>query len=137
MKSLSSKLPHTLVQQARWLHDLNQQLLLILPLEFEGHVQLAGLHHGILTLEADSPAWAAKTRYLTHEISKQLAHKTGLTIKSVKLVIRPSSGTQTKRQRKNPYISKQSAHQLKSLARVIEHGPLKNALNKLAKHGEK
>jgi hypothetical protein len=137
MKSLGSQLPSILVQRSKLLDELNQQFLMLLPLEFHGHVQIASLHRSFLTLEADSPVWAAKTRYLTDEIKKQFSTKTGERIKSIKLIIRPQHVPTKKSRRKIPYISKYSAHQLETLAHSIKHPGLENSLSRLAKRAIK
>lgn len=134
MKSIRSQLPNALLQKASQLKALNQELLLILPMEFDGHIQVAGVHRSLLTLEADSPVWAAKIRYLTYEITKQLSSKTGLKIKSIKVTVQPSTESKKDSIRKKPYISKYSAHQLESLANSITYPRLQQALKRLAKH---
>ena len=135
MKSLGSQLPSTLLHQAKRLRQLNQHLLLILPLELHGHVQIAAFHHSLLVLEAESPVWATKARYFSREIANHLSEKTGLSVKSVKFTIQPTASTQSRTSRKKPYISKNSAHQLESLAKSTEDPRLKQSLAKLAKRG--
>ena len=137
MKLLQSHLSNTLLQKAHWLNNLNQQLLLILPMEFDGHVKVAGVHRSLLILEADSPVWATKIRFLSYEITKQLSVKTDLKLKSIKVNIQPNASLRKKPIRKKPYISKYSAHQLESLADSIKYPRLQEALAKLAKRYRK
>ncbi|MBN1378458.1 MAG: DUF721 domain-containing protein [Gammaproteobacteria bacterium] len=137
MKPLGSKLPSILKQRANWLLELNQHLYTVLPAEFHSHVQIAGLHRSLLTLEADSPVWAAKVRYQGNDLARQLSVKTGLTIKSVKLLIQPKK-TIPEAVKRNPLtISSHSAHQFESLAKSIKHPDLKRSLLKLARRGDR
>lgn len=135
MKTIGSQLPNFLKKKASGLRELNLHLQVALPAEIHRHVQVAGLHHEILTVEVDSPVWASKIRYLANNLVKQLSTTTGLTIKSVKILIRPTACELNRITRKPLAISGTRAGQFKSLAKSIKHPGLKSALSKLAQRG--
>lgn len=132
MKPLGSQLPNTLKQRANQLRELNRHLFSILPAELHGHIQVAALNRSTLTLEADSPAWAAKARYIGNDIARRLSGKTGLTIKSVKLLVQPVNMWNKSTSHHPLPLSRHTSNRLQSLAKSIEHPALKRALLKLA-----
>ncbi|HEX7025997.1 MAG TPA: DUF721 domain-containing protein [Gammaproteobacteria bacterium] len=136
MKSIGSCVPQTLANKAEFLKRLNQAILDCVPTELIAHVEVAGLEGTKLTLTTQSPVWANKLRYLTDEIARRLSAHTGLPISSVKLLVRPvATGTPAAKKRKKPYLSKDSAQQLKALANFTGDSPLKKALTRLATRG--
>jgi hypothetical protein len=137
MKSLGSHLPSTLKQRANRLRELNRHLYSILPAEFHGHIQVANLHRDLITLEADSPAWASRVRYHSNDLTRRLSVTTGLTIKSLKLRIQPAASKPGQIKRKPLTISGHSARRFESLAGAISHPDLKRALLNLSKRNQK
>lgn len=132
MKSLGGCIPPAFAKKAELLKRLNQAILDCLPTELIAHVQVAGLEGAKLTLTTHSPVWASKLRYRTDEVARRLSAKTGLPIESVKLLVHPATVNLTSKKRKKPYLSKDSAQQLKALANFTEHPSLKKALARLA-----
>jgi hypothetical protein len=133
MKSIGSCVPQAFARKAEFLKLLNQAILDCLPTELIAHVEVAGLEGTKLTLTTQSPAWASKLRYRTDEIASRLSAKTGLPISSVKLLVRPVTVSKPiANKRKKPYLSRDSAQQLKALANLTEDSPLKKALARLS-----
>lgn len=135
MKSLGLCVPPALAKKAELLKLLNQAILDCLPAELIAHVQVAGLESAKLTLTTHSPVWATKARYHTDEIAHKLSAKTGLPIKSVRLLVHPVAANLPSKKPKKPYLSKHSAQQLKALAEFTEDSSLKKALAKLSARG--
>jgi hypothetical protein len=136
MSVLSHRIPGHLVTRVRRLQELNRVILDCLPTEMIGHVQIAGLEGMQLTLCTPSPAWAGKLRYCTEDIGRRISTKTGIPVKTVKILIDPKSTTVPRKKRAGLYISKQSAQQFKALADTIDNPSLKRALTRLSGRGD-
>jgi hypothetical protein len=63
-----------------------------LPARLAAEVLSAGLEAGRLTVGVSSAAWAARLRYLTHDLRKTLGISMRTTIHSVRLRVAPSAG---------------------------------------------
>lgn len=132
MKSLSNCIPPALGKKAELLKLLNQAILDCLPTELIARVQVAGLENGKLTLTTQSPVWTGKLRFRTDEVARLMSAKTGLPIETVKLLVHPSAVNPMPKKAKKPYLSKNSAQQLKALADFTGDPALKKALTRLS-----
>jgi hypothetical protein len=133
MKSLGYHIPSFITQKLAQLHALNQALYEVIPIEFLGHVHTAGLENGILHICADSPVWATRLRFQQQTIAKQLSDKTRLTIKSVRILVKPTTVAISPSYTRKPYFSRISADLLKGLGNNTQDPQLRQALLKLAK----
>lgn len=133
MKRLARRIPETVRRQIDAHRALNRALDAALPASARGHVRVAALEHDRLVLEADSPVWATKTRYLETGIIRQLRDDTGLSVKSLRLRVKPATETPGRRKRQPPTLSADSARHLTALADDVSHPGLQKALSRLAK----
>ena len=53
------------------------------------HVRPVRLDHGVLTVEADDPAWATQVKFLTATITERLAEVAGVTVERVEVRVAP------------------------------------------------
>jgi hypothetical protein len=135
MKSLESCIPASIAAQLAQLQKINRALYEIIPIEFLGHIQVAGNpQNGILHIYADSPAWAAKLRFYKPAITAGLTIHPGFPIKSVRISIHPKTVDRKTHGFKRPSLSKNSAQLLRALARDTDDPELKRALSTLAQH---
>lgn len=135
MKSLGTYIPSPIATQLAQLHKINRALYEIIPIEFLGHIQVAGNpQNGTLHIYADSPAWGTKLRFYKSSITDGLTGRLGLNVKSVLISIHPKAGERKARSPKKPSLSRNSSQLLASLAKNTEDPELKRALSALAKH---
>lgn len=135
MSTLGQHVPGHLASQVKELQALNRLILDCVPTELLGHVQVAGLKDARLVLCVPSPAWASKLRYCAEDIGRRVSAKTGISVKTVKVLIDPKSATTPRKKHAGLYISKQSARQFKALADTIDNPALKKALTRLSGRG--
>ncbi|HEY3486926.1 MAG TPA: DciA family protein, partial [Gammaproteobacteria bacterium] len=112
------------------LQKVNRALYEIIPIEFLGHIQVAGYpQNGALHIYADSPAWATKLRFYKSTIAAGLTLHTGLPVKSVQISIHPQIGGRDRPPPKKPSFSRNSAQLLAVLAKNTADPELKRALS--------
>jgi hypothetical protein len=133
MKSLGYHIPPLITQKLAQLQVLNQALYEIIPIEFLGHVHTAGLENGILHICVDSPVWATRLRFQQQAITRQLSDKIKLTIKSLRILVKPAAVSIPSSYTRKPYFSRSSADLLKGLGNNTQDPQLREALLKLAK----
>jgi hypothetical protein len=135
MKSLDSYISTPIASQLAQLQKINRALYEIVPIEFLGHIQVAGNpQSGTLHIYADSPAWAAKLRFYKPSIASGLTSHAGFVVKALRISIHPKLGERKTAAPKKPSLSRHSAQLLACLANNTEDPELKRALTALAKH---
>ncbi|MGB5540136.1 MAG: DUF721 domain-containing protein [Gammaproteobacteria bacterium] len=82
-----------LVAQARLLMNLEAQLQQLLPDPLQAHCHLLAVNGKILVLAADSPAWAVRLRFHTHQLVKKLTLPGGVSLRSIRIRVRPPETT--------------------------------------------
>jgi len=133
---LRGSLPSSVVEHARQLSRIERAVLSALPDQFVSHCRIANLRHGELLLWADSPAWAAKLRYLIPGLQSAILETLQIEIRHTTIQIdpvaerRPAEG-------KNRSITEVGSNHLEQAAATTDYPPLRNALNRLARHGRK
>jgi predicted nucleic acid-binding Zn ribbon protein len=121
------------------LHRLTRELATRLSAPVGEHLQVVNINGGCLVLEADSPAWAARLRYLTPTVLAILEGQLGLPAKRVALQIRVrraagwSEGPPLPRPR-HARLSKEAAAAIRAAALARPHDELRAALLRLARH---
>jgi hypothetical protein len=86
-----------LVSRARALMDLEAQLQHLLPDVLRPHCRLLAVNGTTLVLAADSPAWAARLRFHTHQLVRQLTPPGGVTLRGIRIRVRPPEKSATYR----------------------------------------
>jgi hypothetical protein len=91
-----------------------------LPAELVPHCQVAAIQAGSLTLHTDSPAWAARLRYLGPDILHALQADSELpTIRAVRIRTIPQN-TPAIRKKPRPGLSTQTVQLLRDVAESIQ-----------------
>ena len=122
-----------LLSRARDLMALAKLLNDVLPTPLNEHCSILNVADTTLILAADSPAWAARLRFHTSRLVKQLAHYKPLKIRSVRIRVKPATPPappvrHLTKPRQSPYV----AALLKQAAESISDPALKSGLLRLA-----
>ena len=103
-----------------------------LPEQIRSHCRVAALTNGVLTLHADSPAWAAKLRYLTRDILGIVQEcRLSDPVTTITVKARPPA-TATQHHETGPRLSAQSAKFLRETAATLDDAELRAALFRLS-----
>lgn len=121
--------------RCRRLHQLNRILVALLPPHLQPHVRLASIGPRFWLVEAQGPAWGTRVRFQMKTLHQQLCHQLGETVPPLKLRIAPTSAPEPAPVRRAMALSIEAARALESTARAIEDGPLRAALERLARRG--
>lgn len=126
-----------LVTKANFMGKLNLEFLKNVPAPVNLHIQLAYIHGTKLHVIADSPAWAAKFRFMSAHIIPTLKKNIQYFqyLKEISVTTRPIT-TNPERQRKPQphYISRSAKDCLENIAEGLDNEDLQRALLRLAKH---
>ena len=124
-----------LVTMAKILHKMNLDFKKHLPLPLQKQVSLSRLSNTTLVVVANSPAWAAKLRFLSTSLLTTLQKNSHYfqTVTKIEVIAQPVLEEPNK---KLPVykrqLSQQSSELLLSTAEFIEDGELSAALRRLA-----
>lgn len=125
-----------LISQARSLQRLQQQLEKHLPPELAEHCQVAAFSDGVLTLYTQSPAWAAKLRYLTADLLKKLRNDTTFgPVDTIRVQSRPpATRAEPAPTGRRTGLSAATRELLRQVAESTDDADLRRALLRLAKN---
>ena len=127
-----------LLSRARALRDLDVRVHELIPAPLNDHCRILSLRDDTLTLAADSPVWAARLRFHTTRLVKQLSADQAVILRTVRVCVRPQErGAVTRSVPGKPLISRKNSHTLKQGARKVTDPDLKAALERLASRGNK
>ncbi len=103
-----------------------------LPEQLNAHYQVAALEQGVLTLHTDSPAWAAKLRFLTGNLLN-IVRDSGIPepISTIRVKARPPV-TKPQDTGQRPRLSPQTTRFLRDMADTIEDPELRASLLRLS-----
>jgi hypothetical protein len=127
-----------LLSRARALRELDERVHELIPAPLNDHCRILSLRDDILTLAADSPVWAARLRFHTTQLVKQLSDDQTVNLRTVRVCVRPQERSAVTRSASGKsLISKKNSHTLKQGARKVTDPELKAALERLASRGQK
>lgn len=86
---IGNRIQSRLVTQARALMALDAQLQQQLPDALRTHCRLLAVNGTTLVLAADSPAWAARLRFHTHQLVRELTPPGGVRLRGIRIRVRP------------------------------------------------
>ncbi|MCU7810154.1 MAG: DUF721 domain-containing protein [Candidatus Thiodiazotropha sp. (ex Notomyrtea botanica)] len=117
---------------------LAEQIKALLPSPLNEHIHGAVMHTRTLSLFVNSPVWASRLRYLAPELLRQLRQQ-GLIIDRVrtKIVAQEASKTNRRSGWKRLSLSEKSAEILRQTAVALEDKPLREAMLRLSRHGQR
>ncbi|HEB98439.1 MAG TPA: DUF721 domain-containing protein [Thiotrichales bacterium] len=124
--------PSRLRREGEALRRLETRLRKLLPAELADHARVGQLKAKCLIIYADSPAWAARLRFLAPQLVKQL-RETGA-VKPATIQIRVLPGTERPQPpRRQASLSEDSRRLIEQTARGIDDEKLASALRRLAR----
>jgi hypothetical protein len=117
----------TLEKLAAIVHEL-------LPTPLKEHCRVLSVREETLVLAADSPVWAARLRYHSPELVKQLEHIRTVKLRTVQVRVRPVDKPPAAVRRLNkPSLSARNSVAMEQTARGVTDPGLKAALLRLAR----
>ncbi|HRE33161.1 MAG TPA: DciA family protein [Candidatus Berkiella sp.] len=135
-----------LIEQAQAIADLNKTLIQVLDTELISHCRVGYYDKGVLTLLAQSAAFATRLRYYTPTLLSKLRNMSdwyglcSIQIKIETFVVPMAVETVPVQVTPLPKLSAENADRFKNLAKILrEQNPedkLAASLEKLAKHSE-
>jgi hypothetical protein len=123
-----------LYHHALELIDLQNQLKALLPAPLDSHVAVASCRNGILTVHADSAAWAARLRFEVPAMLEKInetardAH-----VQTIRVKVRPPESIREPDHQKLS-LSEDSARLLRDVAESISDPELRDSLLRIARH---
>jgi hypothetical protein len=122
-----------LLSRARALGELDALVHELIPSPLNAHCRVMSVRDGILTMAVDSAAWAARLRYQSSDLVKQLAGVSSVTLRTVQVRVRasdPHPGSRLAPIRQP--VSVKNSMALKQAARSVTDAGLRAALLRLA-----
>jgi len=124
---------HKLSQRARFLAELNHILQQTLPTQFSAHCRLANINDETLIIHTDNASYASLIRFQAPALCKTLSTELNVTISNVEVKVRPFYIPLQNGHKNTITLPRTAAETLQHTAQSLEDGPLKTALEKLAK----
>ena len=124
-----------LVTKARLMGKLNQEFLKNIPAPINLHVQLAYINGSKLHVIADTPAWAAKMRFMSAHIIPTLKKNIQYFqyVKELSVSTQPVNTQRVKKQTVHPRsLSKEAKNCLENMANGLDNEKLQRSLRRLA-----
>ncbi len=122
-----------LLSRARTLATLDAELHRLIPPPLNDHCHVLSLRDGTLVLAADSPVWAARLRFQSSQLVKQLSTTRTVNLRTLRVCVRPPESRRTFRSaRRRPPVSRQHSRILEQAASEVTDPGLRAALLKLA-----
>ena len=122
-----------LLSKARSLMDLDIIVHKLLPAPLNDHCRVLTIRDKNLVLAADSPVWAARLRFHTHQLVQQLCRHQTVKLSAVRIRVRPPDRQPIPDRHQTPRrLVASSSIALKQTAQGISDPELKTALLRLA-----
>jgi hypothetical protein len=133
-KLLGRSAASRLLAEARVLKELDGLLDRHIPPPLNDHSRVLSLRDATLVLAADSPVWAARLRFHTPQLVKQLRDNPAVKVRTVQVRVRPPQSLQVAETGlpKPRQLSASNADALQQTARSVSDPGLKAALMRLA-----
>ena len=122
-----------LTARAKQLNKLNLILQQVLPLQFVQHCTLANISGDTVVILTDKASYASLLRFQAPVVCKALSEHLSEPVYKLEVKVRPQQSLIEKTGHAAVHVSTKTAALLESTAAEIEDGPLKAALNKLAR----
>jgi hypothetical protein len=122
-----------LLSRARAFGELDALVQELIPSPLNAHCRVLAVRDDILVVAADSPVWAARLRYQSPQLVKQLSGVSSVKIRTVQVRVRASEPSPDSRMTpiRQP-VSVSNSMALKQAARSVTDAGLKAALLRLA-----
>ncbi len=122
-----------LVSQARALLGLDVLVQELLPEALKTHCRVLSVRDGTLVIAAESPVWAARLKFHSSQLVKQLNRQQTVKLRTVRIRVRPPERQVVTERRNKPLrLGINSATALRQAADSVSDPDLKSALLRLA-----
>lgn len=121
--------------RARFLARIRAALLEILPDAAAPYLQVAAYEDYQLRLHVPNAAWATRLRYMETQLARALAQRMRLQVDGIRIKVRPVDLGPFEPERRARYMAPAARQHLEQTAGYIDHGPLAEALRRLATAG--
>jgi len=122
-----------LSQRARFLAELNRILQQTLPTQFSAHCRLANISNETLIIHTDNASYASLIRFQAPVLCKTLSTELNVIITKIEVKVRPFYVPLQNGHSNTISLPRKAAETLQDTAQHLEDGPLKTALENLAK----
>lgn len=122
-----------LSQRAQQLNQLNYILQQVMPPQFSAHCYLANVSEQTLIIHTDNANYASLLRFHAATLCKALSEHLPNAVSKLDVKVRPKFTLSEQTNSSAASLSDKAATSLQQTADSLEDGPLKTALNKLAK----
>lgn len=122
-----------LLEHSLLLERLGNQVHVLLPDACRPHCQVANLRDGLLSIAADSPAWAARARFLAPRLLQDLQQQTDLPIHRIRVSVVPIKNSIARPAPRRAGLSHKTLALLEETAQSMEDPALRSALLRLAR----
>ena len=131
-KLLNSGAHSRLLAQARLLVELDAQLQTLLTPPLQQHCRVLAVREPVLVLAADSPVWAARLRFHSPQIIRQLSLPRSLRLRSIRVRVRPPESDRPAGLNPARRVGHRGAAAIQQAADTVSDPALKTSLLKLA-----
>jgi hypothetical protein len=122
-----------LLTRARALGELDALVHELIPSPLNVHCRVLSVRDGVLVVAADSAVWAARLRYQSTQLVKQLTEATSVTMRTVQVCVRaPDYPAGDRKAPIRQPVSESNSMALKQAAQCVTDAGLKAALLRLA-----
>lgn len=122
-----------LSQRAQQLNQLNYILQQVMPPQFSAHCHLANVSEQTIIIHTDNANYASLLRFQAATLCKALSEHLPSPVSKLDVKVRPKVTLSEQTNSSSLSLSDDAATSLQQTADSLEEGPLKTALNKLAK----
>ncbi len=120
-------------QHAQLLEQMNHLFQQQLPAQFSAHCKLANIHDKTLIIHTDNASYSSLLRFQAPSLCQSLSQKLGIDINTIDVKVRPHYRPFEKQSTNPLSLPTTAAEALVQTAESMSDGPLKTALEKLAK----
>jgi len=108
-----------------------------MPPQFSAHCQLANINEQTLIVHSDNASYASLLRFQAKTICQALSEHLSQPVTKLEVKVKPRFDVSKTEASSSISLPNDAAQALQQTADSMEEGPLKTALNKLAKRREK
>jgi len=126
-----------LTQRAQKLNQLNYILQQVMPPQFSAHCHLANIHDQTLVVHTDNANYASLLRFQAKTLCQSLSKHLPQPVTKLEVKVKPPQPLRQTQNETTISLPDEAADALKQTAESIEDGPLKLALERLAKRRQK
>jgi len=120
-------------QHAQLLEQLNHRFQQHLPAQFSAHCKLANIHGSTIIIHTDNASYSSLLRFQAPTLCQSLSQELGIDITTIDVKVRPDHVPFETQSTNSLSLPDTAAEGILETADSMPDGPLKKALEKLAK----